>query len=211
MAKHFINGQWVPAASGQTLPVIDPATGETFDTLARGDARDIDRRRDGRPRGTDGRLGPHDGDRARPHPDEDERAHPRARRGARAARGARHRQADEPGAQRHPGRRALLRVLRRRGRQGPRRADSLPERLPRRRPARAVRRDGAHPAVELPGADVRPLGRAGAGDGQRRGAEAVGGRLPDAAGLQRDRARRPACPTARSTWSPASARRPARP
>jgi aldehyde dehydrogenase (NAD+) len=43
MAKHFINGQWVPAASGQTLPVINPATGETFDTLARGDARDIDR------------------------------------------------------------------------------------------------------------------------------------------------------------------------
>jgi aldehyde dehydrogenase (NAD+) len=43
MAKHFINGQWVPAASGATLPVINPATGETFDTLARGDARDIDR------------------------------------------------------------------------------------------------------------------------------------------------------------------------
>lgn len=43
MAQHFINGQWVPAASGQTLPVIDPSTGEVFDTLARGDATDIDR------------------------------------------------------------------------------------------------------------------------------------------------------------------------
>jgi aldehyde dehydrogenase (NAD+) len=43
MAKHFIDGQWVSAASGETLPVINPATGETFDTLARGDARDIDR------------------------------------------------------------------------------------------------------------------------------------------------------------------------
>lgn len=43
MAKHFINGQWVAAASGETLPVINPATGETFDTLARGDARDVDR------------------------------------------------------------------------------------------------------------------------------------------------------------------------
>ena len=43
MAQLFINGQWVPAASGQTLPVINPATGETFDTLARGDARDVDR------------------------------------------------------------------------------------------------------------------------------------------------------------------------
>lgn len=43
MAQHFINGQWVPAASGRTLPVIDPATGEAFDTLARGDAADVDR------------------------------------------------------------------------------------------------------------------------------------------------------------------------
>lgn len=43
MAQHFIGGQWVPAASGRTLPVIDPATGEAFDTLARGDAADVDR------------------------------------------------------------------------------------------------------------------------------------------------------------------------
>ena len=42
MAQHFINGQWVPAASGQTLPVLNPATGEAFDTIARGDARDVD-------------------------------------------------------------------------------------------------------------------------------------------------------------------------
>lgn len=42
MAQHFINGQWVPASSGQTLPVIDPSTGAVFDTLARGDAADID-------------------------------------------------------------------------------------------------------------------------------------------------------------------------
>jgi aldehyde dehydrogenase (NAD+) len=42
MAQHFINGQWVPASSGQTLPVIDPSTGEVFDTLARGNAADID-------------------------------------------------------------------------------------------------------------------------------------------------------------------------
>lgn len=43
MAQHFINGQWMAAASGRTLPVIDPSTGETFDTLARGDAADVDR------------------------------------------------------------------------------------------------------------------------------------------------------------------------
>lgn len=43
MAQHFINGKWVPASSGQTLPVIDPSNGEVFDTLARGNAVDIDK------------------------------------------------------------------------------------------------------------------------------------------------------------------------
>ena len=43
MAKHFINGEWVDAASGRTLPMLDPSTGEAFDTIARGDATDIDR------------------------------------------------------------------------------------------------------------------------------------------------------------------------
>lgn len=42
MAQHFINGQWVPSSNGQTLPVIDPSTGEAFETLARGTAADID-------------------------------------------------------------------------------------------------------------------------------------------------------------------------
>ncbi len=43
MAQLFINGQWVAAASGETLPVIDPSTGEVFDQLARGSATDVDR------------------------------------------------------------------------------------------------------------------------------------------------------------------------
>ena len=43
MQQHFIGGQWAAAVSGETLPVIDPATGETFDHLARGNAVDIDR------------------------------------------------------------------------------------------------------------------------------------------------------------------------
>ncbi len=43
MQQHFIGGQWVASASGETLPVIDPSTGETFDQLARGNAEDIDR------------------------------------------------------------------------------------------------------------------------------------------------------------------------
>jgi aldehyde dehydrogenase (NAD+) len=43
MQNHFIGGQWVAAASGETLPVLDPSTGQAFDQLARGNAADIDR------------------------------------------------------------------------------------------------------------------------------------------------------------------------
>jgi aldehyde dehydrogenase (NAD+) len=43
MQHHFINGQWVAAANGETLPVIDPSTGAVFDQLARGTAPDVDR------------------------------------------------------------------------------------------------------------------------------------------------------------------------
>jgi aldehyde dehydrogenase (NAD+) len=39
---HFINNQNLPASSGQTLPMIDPATGETYAHIARGTAQDVD-------------------------------------------------------------------------------------------------------------------------------------------------------------------------
>lgn len=39
----FIGGAWRAATSGHTLPVIDPATGETFGAIADGQAADIDR------------------------------------------------------------------------------------------------------------------------------------------------------------------------
>jgi aldehyde dehydrogenase (NAD+) len=42
MQHHFIGGQWLAGSSGETLPVIDPSTGEVFDQLARGNAADID-------------------------------------------------------------------------------------------------------------------------------------------------------------------------
>ena len=38
----LIGGEWVPAASGETFPVINPATGETIMHVPRGDAADID-------------------------------------------------------------------------------------------------------------------------------------------------------------------------
>ncbi len=43
MQKNFINGQWIAAASGQTLPVFDPSTGEVFDEIARGSTEDVNR------------------------------------------------------------------------------------------------------------------------------------------------------------------------
>jgi aldehyde dehydrogenase (NAD+) len=39
---HLIGGEWVPATSGATIDVIDPATGEVLATVPRGDAADVD-------------------------------------------------------------------------------------------------------------------------------------------------------------------------
>ena len=41
-ADCYINGQWVPAASGRRFPVENPATEETLAEVAAGDAADID-------------------------------------------------------------------------------------------------------------------------------------------------------------------------
>lgn len=38
---HFIGGRFVPAASGKTFPVINPATGEQVAEAALGDAADV--------------------------------------------------------------------------------------------------------------------------------------------------------------------------
>jgi aldehyde dehydrogenase (NAD+) len=42
MQKLFISGKWREAESGETLPVVDPSTGQTYDTIPRGRAADID-------------------------------------------------------------------------------------------------------------------------------------------------------------------------
>jgi len=41
--SHFIGNASVPAARGETLPVIDPSTGATFAWIARGESADVDR------------------------------------------------------------------------------------------------------------------------------------------------------------------------
>ncbi len=171
--KMFIGGQWLAARDERTLAVVAPADGETFARIARGGAHEIDLAvKAARSRARQRRLGPAQRHRARPHHGQDRPGHPRPPRRAVEARSARHRQADDHRAQRHHGAGALLRVLRQRGRQGARRGDPVPERPPGHAAARAAGRDRAHHSVELPGADARPLGRAGAGDGQRGGVEA---------------------------------------
>ena len=41
--RMLISGEWVDALAGQTLPVVDPANGETFCRVPAGEAADIDR------------------------------------------------------------------------------------------------------------------------------------------------------------------------
>jgi aldehyde dehydrogenase (NAD+) len=42
MQQHYINNQSIPASSGQTLPMTDPATGEVYEHIARGTTQDVD-------------------------------------------------------------------------------------------------------------------------------------------------------------------------
>lgn len=41
--KHWIGGEWVDAASGQTFPVYNPSTGQILTEAARGDRADVDK------------------------------------------------------------------------------------------------------------------------------------------------------------------------
>ena len=43
MPQHFINGEWVAGQSGETLPVVDPSTGQAYGEIPRGNAADVDR------------------------------------------------------------------------------------------------------------------------------------------------------------------------
>ncbi|MBN8909993.1 MAG: aldehyde dehydrogenase family protein, partial [Rhodospirillales bacterium] len=39
----FIDGNWHPSASGRTIPVLNPATGDEVGTVAHADKQDLDR------------------------------------------------------------------------------------------------------------------------------------------------------------------------
>jgi len=42
MKQMFLGGRWLPARDGRTLPVVDPADGQTFDQIPRGTAHEVD-------------------------------------------------------------------------------------------------------------------------------------------------------------------------
>ena len=56
-AAHFIANRWVDAASGETLPMIDPSDGEPFAAIAAGNAADIGRAVEAAQRARDGAWG----------------------------------------------------------------------------------------------------------------------------------------------------------
>ena len=41
--KNFIANQWVAAATGDTIPVLNPSDGQQFETIARSGQEDVDR------------------------------------------------------------------------------------------------------------------------------------------------------------------------
>ena len=43
MTQFYIGGEWVTPVSGEIMPVMNPANGERFGTVALGNAEDVDR------------------------------------------------------------------------------------------------------------------------------------------------------------------------
>ena len=70
MKQMFICGRWVAAQDERTLPVISPEDGESFDSIARGGAHEVDLAVQAARKRARRRLGPHVGNRARPRADE---------------------------------------------------------------------------------------------------------------------------------------------
>ena len=156
----FIDNRWRPAASGRTLPMVAPAEGAVFASIAAGDKADIDlavaAARKAFETGAWGRLNAVERGRLLLKLGRLIEEHVR---GTRPAGGARHRQADEAGARRRGRDGALFRILRRRGRQAARRHDTVPRRLLRHDGLGAQGRHGAHHSLELSRPDVRPHDR----------------------------------------------------
>ena len=175
VSKHqnFIGGEWVDATGGETMEVLNPATGETIAEVPRSSAADVDRAVQAAKKALPDWLETTPGERAEmllKLADTLERARRRDRR----ARVAERRQAALVCEGRDSGRRRQHPLLRGRrapaGRQVRRRVHA---RLHLVAPPRADRNRRRYRALELPADDGGLEARACSGRGQRPGSEAV--------------------------------------
>ena len=197
----FIDGRFVPAASGRTFDDIAGRDGSRIAAGRRGRRRGRRPGGRGRPAGVRRRsLGGPAAGRPQAGPAPARRAHPRAPRGARAARIARRRQADPRHARgRRPERRHDVPVVRRDDRQGLRRGRPDRARRAVARHPRADRRGRRDRALELPADHHRLEARRGARDRQLGRPQAGQPVAADARCASPSWPPRPACPTASST------------
>ena len=191
MNRNFIGGAWRAALSGSTLASVDPSTGQDYGAIADSGAEDVDLAvKAARQAFDDGAWG---------QTTAVERGRMLTRlsgliqthaRGAGRTRGARHRQAADVRGDADVA--ALARYFEFYGGAADKwHGETIPylNGYLVAAAARAARRDRSHPAVELPGADVRPHAGAVAGGRQRRRAEAGGRRLRLVAAARRARRR----------------------
>ena len=211
-AEAFIDGAFVPAASGATFADTSPRDGRLLADVARGGAEDVDRAvASGRAAFEAGVWSQARTARAQDGPAAPRRSDGGAPRGARAARVRRRRQADRRrAAGRRPQRRRLPALVRRGDRQALRRDRADRPRRARAGRARAARRDRRGRAVELPADHHRVEARRP----RWRPATAWCSSPPSSRRCRRSRSPswppRRACPTACSTWCRASGPRRAR-
>ena len=169
---NFIGGEWVPPSGGEYFENPTPVTGQAFCEIPRSTEADIDKALDAAHGAATAWGKTAAGERAA-DPQQDRRPHRGQPRVARAGRGVGQRQADprDAGRRHAVGRRPLPLFRGRHPRAG---GFAVPDRRGHRRlplPRAARRRRADHP-VELPDPDGHLEAGAGAGRGQRRGAQA---------------------------------------
>ncbi len=171
--QQFIGGQWIDAASGETLDVENPATGEVVATVPASSGADVDRAVEAAATAFEIVVAD-DAPDPEPRPAQDRGHHRRQRRRARAARVEPDRQADRRRDRRDDDVVRPVPLLRRclPGHGGPR-GHRVPRGPHLDGPPRPGRRRGLDRALELPAVHGRVEARAGARDRQHRRPQAV--------------------------------------
>ena len=185
--QQFIGGQWVDAASGETLDVENPATGEVVATVPASGAADVDRAVDAAATAFEIVVADHAPD-AQPRAAQDRRHPRRERRRARAPRVQPDGQADRRRDRRDDDLVRPVPLLRRRlpGDGGPR-GHRVPRGPHLDGPPRPGRRRRVDRALELPAVHGGLEARARARDRQHRRPQAVGPHAAVGAAVRRAR------------------------